>query len=325
MEASVGEALIMASFTSFMQIGVFVVMPITTLWAAWRKPMFALPVIALYAVSFFDGAEKDTKRRRAWPAFSLRFWLLKFMREYFPQRVHVPNGFPALKAEEKDAASQQYLFALHPHGCMSEYRLLLDGQLLELLPGLGGRQVCWLAASVLFRLPMAREFCLWSGCVDAGRATAERMLKAGHSVGVIPGGEHEQLLTTYGQEIVYVKKRLGFVKLALRFGVPLVPCYVFGVSDLYKTSSFLIGTRMALVKMLGVAVPICFGSYGLPAAPFKQPVNIVLGQPLRFEKNDSPTDEQVVDAHAKYVEALQKLFDDNKAKYGCGDRTLQLQ
>lgn len=325
MGATVRDALIMASFTSFMQVGVFLVTPVATGWAVWRKPFIALPLIALYAVSFLDGAEKDTKRRRAWPAYSRRFWLLNFMREYFPQRVHLPKDFPGSKAEEEAGTSHQYIFALHPHGCMSEFRMLLDGQLLDLLPGLCGKQICWLAASILFRLPFAREFVIWSGCVDAGRATAERMLKAGHSVGVIPGGEHEQLLTTYGKEIVYLKKRFGFVKLALRFGVPLVPCYCFGVSDLYKTSSLLIGTRMAMVKMLGVAVPLCFGAYGLPAAPFKRPVDIVMGQPLTFERNDNPTDEQVVEAHAKYVKALHTLFDDNKGTFGFAERTLELQ
>jgi 2-acylglycerol O-acyltransferase 2 len=248
------------------------------------------------------------------------------MRNYFPQRVHIPKDFPALKAPADGGKDQQqYLFALHPHGSMSEFRIMLDGQLLKLLPGLQSKQVCWLSASVLFRLPIAREFCLWTGCVDAGRKTAEKMLEAGHSVGVIPGGEHEQLITEYGKDLVYIKKRYGFVKLAMRFGVPLVPCYVFGCSDLYYTSKFLIGLRMALVKNLGVAVPLCFGAYGLPAAPFKRPLDIVIGQPIYFDRCPEPTNEQVIEAHQKYMDALQALFDKHKAEFGYGDRVLQLQ
>merc|ERR1719321_1450159 len=185
--------------------------------------------------------------------------------------------------------------------------------MLELLPGLQNRQVCWLAASVLFRLPIVREIVLWTGCVDADRKTAEKMLEAGHSVGVIPGGEHEQMITTYGKEKVYLKSRFGFVKLALRFGTPLVPCYVFGCSDLYYTSKFLIGLRMALVKNLGVALPLCFGEFGLPAAPFKRPLDIVMGQPIYFDKCPEPTTEQVLEAHSKYMDALQTLFDNHKA------------
>eukprot|EP00928_Gymnodinium_smaydae_P012887 TRINITY_DN14706_c0_g1_i3.p1 TRINITY_DN14706_c0_g1~~TRINITY_DN14706_c0_g1_i3.p1 ORF type:complete len:325 (+),score=58.44 TRINITY_DN14706_c0_g1_i3:97-1071(+) len=324
MGASIGDALVMAAVAAFLQLGVFVLVPGLVLWALWRIPVVACVLLAVYSLSYFDGAEKSASRKRAWPAFSKDFWLLRFMREYFPQRVHFPKDFPALKTPA-DGDRQQYLFALHPHGSMSEYRMLLDGQLLEQLPGLQGKQVCWLAASILFRLPVAREVCLWTGCVDASRRVAERMLESGHSVGVIPGGEHEQLLTTYGKEIVYAKKRQGFVKLALRFGVPLVPCYVFGVSDLHKTSKFLHGFRMAIMKSLHVAIPICFGAYGLPAAPFKRPVDIVMGQPLHFEKCAEPTQKQLDEAHAKYLAALQALFDENKGKFGFGERTLILQ
>jgi len=315
----------MAAFTTFMQVGVFAVVPGVTVWAAWHRPWVAVPLICLYAITLFDGAEKDSKRKRAWPLFGRRFWLFKFMRGYFPQVLHVPKDFPASKAPAEKGESQQYFFAVHPHGCMSEFRMLMDGQFLDQLPGLEGKQVCWLAASILFRLPICRELCLWSGCCDAGRATAEKMLKAGLSVGVIPGGEHEQMLTTYGKEIIYIKKRLGFVKLALRFGVPLVPCYVFGVSDSYHTSEFLIDLRMALVKSLGIAIPFCWGAFGLPLAPFQTPVNIVMGQPIPVEKVAEPTNEQVVAAHAQYVEALQKVFDENKARFGYGERSLQLE
>merc|ERR1711924_478044 len=192
-------------------------------------------------------------------------------------------------------------------------------------PGLEGKQICWLAASVLFRLPIVRELCLWTGCVDAGRLTAMKMLGAGHSVGVIPGGEHEQLLTTFGEEIVFLKSRLGFIKLALRFDVPVVPCYVFGVSDLHYTTKLLLGVRLFLVKRFGIAIPLSTGSYGLPTAPLKKPVDIVVGDPIDLRRSQDlttgeikivadqdPTPEQVQIAHAKYIAALQTLFDKNR-------------
>lgn len=59
-----------------------------------------------------------------------------------------------------------------------------------------------------------------------------------------------QILGEYGKEVLYLKKRMGFIKLALRNGVPLVPAYVFGASDTFRTSDFLRKTRLALVKNL---------------------------------------------------------------------------
>ena len=59
-----------------------------------------------------------------------------------------------------------------------------------------------------------------------------------------------KILGEYGKEVLYLKKRMGFVKLALRNGVPLVPAYVFGANDTFRTSTVLQRTRLALVKNL---------------------------------------------------------------------------
>lgn len=48
------------------------------------------------------------------------------------------------------------------------------------------------------------------------------MLKEGKSVGIVVGGEQEQILNTAGTHLVYVTKRRGFVRLALQHGVPVV-------------------------------------------------------------------------------------------------------
>jgi len=283
-------------------------------WALAFHWKVTLPLLALYLASYLDGAEVRVKRVRAWPAFSRHFWLFTFMRRVYRQRVHVPAG---LEAEE------QIILALHPHGSMADYRAILDGQLLDLLPALRGK-MRWLAASVLFRLPIVRELTLWTGCIDARRSVAESALRGGYSVGVLPGGEQEQLRTRYGRESVYLRKRFGFVKLALRFGVPLVPGYVFGCVDLYHTSSLLFSAREWLVRSLGVCVPVCFGAWGVPMAPLAVPLNVVIGRPIKLPRNPEPTDEDVARALDQYIAALRALFDENKARFGYADRELEV-
>jgi hypothetical protein len=60
-----------------------------------------------------------------------------------------------------------------------------------------------------------------------------KALESGKSIALIPGGSEELLESNPDQEIVVIAKRKGFIRLALMYGCDLVPCYAFGVNDLY--------------------------------------------------------------------------------------------
>lgn len=137
-----------------------------------------------------------------------------------------------------------------------------------------------LVASVLFWIPLVRELSVWTRCIDASKPVAERALRNGSSLMVIPGGEAEQIATKCGQEEVKLLKRYGFVKLALAHGAALVPCYVFGCVDLYSTYSYLHGPREFLRKRFGVCVPLYLGSAGM--LPRQVPMDMCYGEPLEL-------------------------------------------
>jgi len=228
------------------------------------------------------------------------------------------------KAAMKD--NSQFFFAINPHGTNADYRILLQGMLMDELGETVGGNLRVLAATVLFRIPLVREIALWTGCVDASRSVADSLLDKGYSLMVIPGGQMEQMHTVAGREIVYLKKRVGFVKLALRHKVPLVPVYVFGASDYYTTSSLWKNVRLSLVKNWGIAIPLCRGFLGLPLCPKPIATTIVVGPPLTLtsQNNSSPTKQEIETAHKIYCRALEKLFDDHKVRLGYGDRSLEI-
>ena len=124
----------------------------------------------------------------------------------------------------------QRIFGSHPHGVGSLHHIGLmmagpnacePGKSFEAVSP--GANRCELAASVLFRLPVLRELALAVGCCDASRAVVDRVLSRGSSVGVLVGGEQEQLLSQRGKrQTVYVLKRKGIMKVALRHGVGFV-------------------------------------------------------------------------------------------------------
>ena len=153
-------------------------------------------------------------------------------------------GLPLAKSKilnRKDfSSSKSYIFGFHPHGIFSfQHIALLVPSLFEdscedtihnISPMDKRRDLC---ATILFTLPGLRELSLWSGNVDASRATAQGILKRGYDMGIVVGGEQEQLRSQMGEEIAYVKDRKGFVKLALQQGRDIVPVYTFGENNLY--------------------------------------------------------------------------------------------
>jgi 1-acyl-sn-glycerol-3-phosphate acyltransferase len=326
-------AILWGAFTMFVTVGGFVLIPVLLLLSAYLYPKIVVPSFAIYYYWSYDGSEK--KDGRAWPWFSERFFMFQWMRKFHNLTFDVS---PVLLQEKEEAAAKlhesppphpnrQYIFAIHPHGCMSDFRVLMDSLLCQYLGD--DLSVKTLGASTIFWFPPFREIALWTGCIDASRRIAERSLLKRKSILVIPGGEREQLMTTYGKERIYLKKRMGFVRLALKYGVPLVPVYVFGANDVYHTTSVCYNFRMQLVSYLQLCIPICWGPYGLPAVPLQVPLTIVFGDPIHPAKRVDPSAdvsrEEIAALHDIYMEKLTKLFDDNKVRLGYGDRTLIIE
>mmetsp|Transcript_119887 Transcript_119887/g.344425 ORF Transcript_119887/g.344425 Transcript_119887/m.344425 type:complete len:380 (+) Transcript_119887:75-1214(+) len=292
--------------------GNFFLSPLLILGCCYQAPWLFMPMAALYAVSV-RLSRPELGDGRPWRWFAEREWGYHAFRTFLSLRLHVPETL-------RDRPSEQpVVFAVHPHGVASDYRVLMDGMLYEALPG---RSIFTLAASILFYIPFVRELCLWTRCIDASRSVAARALKRGHSLMVIPGGELEQIRTKMGREEVTLSTRTGFVRLALQSGAALVPCYAFGCVDLYTTFSALASPREWLRKRLGICIPLYWGSIGV--LPKQLPVDVVMGDPVDFScaKHGDPTAEEVVLAHAEYIAALRCLFDTNKDKFGYGDREL---
>ncbi|CAM9612232.1 unnamed protein product [Ectocarpus sp. 4 AP-2014] len=255
---------------------VLVVMPPAILYLAWLFPYAVVPPAVAYYFLSFDGAER--KDGRPWEPFTQQFSVMRLARAYHDFQVHLD---PALEPS-KMTGEETFVFGLHPHGVLSDYRILLDGVTAKNFPKLRSWRA--LAASVLFKFPVCRELTLWSHCIDAGRATAQYALGRGHSLFIVVGGEHEQILGEFGKEVLYLKNRMGFVKLALRNGVPLVPAYVFGANDTFRTSNFLRKARLTIVQSLRIALPLFWGRFGLPI-PREVPIRVVFGAPLSFTRS----------------------------------------
>eukprot|EP00457_Paulinella_chromatophora_P006407 gb/GEZN01006425.1/.p1 GENE.gb/GEZN01006425.1/~~gb/GEZN01006425.1/.p1 ORF type:complete len:312 (+),score=44.96 gb/GEZN01006425.1/:74-1009(+) len=225
---------------------------------------------------------------------------------------------------------KQLVFAVHPHGPMSQARVMLflwPSKRWNLhLPWIPvAQKLRMLAARALFLIPIMRELAVGSGCVDAGKKTAQLCLRSGISLMLDPGGMLEQVHSRPDAEVVWIKKRLGFIRLAIAEQVPVVPVYVFGESDLYTQRDCFRHLRIWIAKHLWVGIPGV-----LPLPPNRITLHAVFGSPihppeLRDAEGRSKlkvTDPLVTKLHSQYVAALTDLYQEYKGQFGYETRPL---
>lgn len=260
-------------------------------------PWTGLALLA-YLPSYLDGAEKSGTRVSAWLAKSSIF---RFVKWYFSLSIETPFG--------KLDPQRQYVIGVHPHG------FLPLGTLINILSDVNDIRERWLngvklrtlAASFCFYIPGYRDFCLGGGVIDAARYNAKRALESGYSIALVPGGASEALYAMPGRNTLVLKRRLGFVKLAMECGADLVPVYSFGETDCYNqlASVFPVFRRIQskFQKVFGLSLPMVTN-----IIPKRAKICTVLGKPIRVEKLSNPTDEQVKVVLDVYIEELSKLF-----------------
>ena len=119
--------------------------------------------------------------------------------------------------------------------------------------------------------------------------------------------------TRADQEQVFLMRRLGFLRLAMRHGVPVVPIYTFGENQLFTVHAPLRALRLAIARKLRVGIPLVTGRLGLPGfpcpVPFPTKATHVIGRPVPTgPPNPAPTDEQLDAVCDLYVAELGRLF-----------------
>ena len=137
--------------------------------------------------------------------------------EYFSMRTLGEDALDAIKG-------QRCLVGLHPHGVYPLAGVLLyagSSPLLRRHPWLRVRPA---GASVIFKIPIIREYLLWTGHLDASKRTlSKHMSKGADDIGLVVGGEKEALATRNGREAVVLAGRSGFISLACKYGYTIVP------------------------------------------------------------------------------------------------------
>lgn len=221
----------------------------------------------------------------------------------------------------KPISVKQCVIGLHPHGILPFGTIVNIAsettQFSQKYPYLTNRIV--IAASTLFLYPGFKEFLSYLGIMDCSRFNAERLLDKGHTVAVFPGGTREALYANPEEEWLDLKRKLGFVRLAMRNGIPLVPCYSFNESTHFKQLHYDYLDQFWMVRFLRIHTQLVFG---LPLFPFvfnllppRCKIVTVLGEPINVPLNTNPSEKEVQEVSGKYIAGLEKLYNDYAHKY----------
>jgi 1-acyl-sn-glycerol-3-phosphate acyltransferase len=84
-----------------------------------------------------------------------------------------------------------------------------------------------------FRVPLWRDLLTHFGTVDGTRTNCRRLMRAGESLLVFPGGGREVFKHKREKYRLIWKERVGFVRLAVQFGYPIVPLSAVGAEECY--------------------------------------------------------------------------------------------
>ncbi|MEU5973823.1 lysophospholipid acyltransferase family protein [Streptomyces sp. NPDC047315] len=110
------------------------------------------------------------------------------------------------------------------------------------------RHLRLLAADLVFVLPVVNELARKAGHTLACAEDAERLLRRGEVVGVMPEG-FKGIGKPFGDRYKLQRfGRGGFVSTALRAGAPIVPCSIVGAEEIYP----MIGNAKTLARVLGL-------------------------------------------------------------------------
>jgi len=241
----------------------------------------------------------------------LSTWAFRCIPKYFEfEEYHEVSDGEIAKSH---AEGKRFIFCVHPHGVFSFCGVCAAVSAIMAPEGRGPNGITGIptaAASVIKMTPFLRNIVSVFGVIDASnQVLTKRLKKQGGSIVIYVGGIVELFSSSPKREAVYLKKRKGFVKLALRTGADIVPVYMFGNTTVLSVLS--VWPLPDISRWMGVSVTFFWGRFGLPM-PKKVKLSYARGRPLGLPHIAEPTQEDVDKWHAEYCKKLVELFDKYK-------------
>jgi len=179
-----------------------------------------------------------------------------------------------------------------------------------------------LAHEVAISLPVVHQIIVPLGAVRASHENAHRLFARGAKALVYPGGDVDAMRPYRDRNRVVFGGRTGYIRLALREGVPIVPVVAAGAHSTFVIlddgrwlAKLLAADRLLRVKVWPITLCLPWGVVvgpGLFYLPWPTRILIEVLEPIRFERSGeaAAADEAYVRACADRVEgAMQQALE----------------
>ena len=160
----------------------------------------------------------------------------------------------------KKNPDRKFILASQPHGVLS-FCGMSAAAMAD--PDIG--RIHTAAASVLLSTPILKNVMGIFGLVDASRKSLQKHFQKPGIDGCIViyvGGIAELFKSSLDEERLFLSERKGFIKLALREGVDVVPAYLFGNTNVLSVLKH--GPLADLSRKIQVSLTYVWGKWYLP-------------------------------------------------------------
>jgi hypothetical protein len=253
-------------------------------------------------------------------------WIMRQAEKYFGLKTVVEDEEDLVQHANQNKA---LIFAFSPHD-MLPYPVFAFNSTLGRLPGkLGEAGFLCLMTGAIFNLPFIRHVYSWVKGGPVDKKTFLGRLNGGESFAFTPGGVQEVLLINPKKPkdvVVYLKKRKGFIKLALATGSPIVPVFGFNLDGSFSFWFPKGSLTDWLSRKMGFIPLVYCGRWFIPfGIPRPQKIHVVMGPAIDVpNEGDNVSQESIDKYHGIFLQETEALFERHKDEAGYGDRTLKI-
>ncbi len=265
--------------------------------------------------------------------FEISFAELDFFSKYsatvknlVSKLLTVERNFPVEFADKDslDLSGGKYMYVFYPHGLLATtHAVSILSTKSELAPYMANTKHA--IHSAFFKIPLIREAAALLNIIPVGRTYMDHYASRGYSLTINPSGVRDMRNCHYRnrrQDILYILKRKGYIKIAKANGMKIVPIYCWNEQSLVRHGGGMTNISNWLRKYANIRIDWNI-LYALLPSNLSRIIGMLFGSEpgtTAYIGRPIPVDGTVDEIQADIIDSLEEMFE----KVGC-DKTLVIE